>query len=94
MFGLFILFCGLTHAIAVLNLFITYYWLDGAIKILTAIFSGLTLVEFVEVPSYVKDTYTGEEYRELINKNKELDSKNIELENRITHLEKLINNNG
>lgn len=81
MFGIFILFCGFTHAIGVLNLFVTYYWLDGAIKTVCAIFSGLTAVKFITVPSILRDMYTGDEYRELM-------KKNAELEKRVSLLEK------
>lgn len=47
MFAGFIFLCGITHAIGVLNLWVTFYWIDGLLKILTAIFSAgvaLTLV--------------------------------------------------
>lgn len=81
MFGIFIFFCGLTHAMGVLNLYVTFYWLDGAIKTVCAIFSLLTAFKFVAVPGILKDMYTGEEYRQLMLKNKEL-------EERLTKLEK------
>lgn len=72
MFGIFIMFCGLTHIMGVLNLYVTYYWLDGAIKVICAIFSGFTAVNIIEVPDMIKDTISGEKYRELLRENKEI----------------------
>jgi hypothetical protein len=40
-FGGFIFFCGLTHAIAVVNIYITFYWIDGILKLITCWFSVL-----------------------------------------------------
>lgn len=65
MFGVFIFLCGLTHAMGVLNLWISYYWLDGAIKALCAVFSLFTAALFFRAPSILKDLYIGTEYKEL-----------------------------
>lgn len=67
LFGIFILFCGLTHAIGVLNLYITFYWIDGAVKIICAIFSGLVAINFLPAVSIIKDMRTNEEYKMLEN---------------------------
>ena len=42
MFALFIFFCGITHAMAILNLWQGYYFLAGLAKLLTGIVSGVT----------------------------------------------------
>lgn len=68
MFGIFILFCGLTHFMGVLNLWITYYWLDGAIKVICAIFSCLVAINFLPAASMIKDMRTEEEYKHLEDK--------------------------
>jgi len=44
MFGLFILACGMTHAMAVWTIWVPAYWLDGGIKALTAAVSLATAV--------------------------------------------------
>ncbi len=54
-FGGFIFFCGLTHLMGVINLWVTYYWLDGIIKLFTAWFSLLVFIGLVK------------RYHELIN---------------------------
>lgn len=38
-FGIFILACGLTHVMAILNVWQTHYWLEGAIKVAAALTS-------------------------------------------------------
>lgn len=45
LFSSFILFCGLTHIMAIITLWYPIYWLSGFIKILTAIISLLTAFE-------------------------------------------------
>lgn len=44
MFGLFILACGLTHAMGVWTIWVPAYWLDGGIKAVTAAVSVATAV--------------------------------------------------
>lgn len=75
MFGIFILFCGFTHGMGVLNLWVTYYWIDGAVKAVCAIFSGLTAVYSISVPKVLRDLYTGDEYRSLQRKYDQLEER-------------------
>ncbi|BAQ62807.1 two-component hybrid sensor and regulator [Geminocystis sp. NIES-3708] len=49
LFSAFILFCGLTHLIAIITLWYPIYWLSGFIKILTAIISVLTAFELLTI---------------------------------------------
>ncbi|MGZ8190162.1 MAG: sensor histidine kinase [Methylococcaceae bacterium] len=44
MCGLFILACGITHLLSIMIIWIPLYWLDGTVKAITSIFSGLTAV--------------------------------------------------
>jgi hypothetical protein len=44
LFGAFIFLCALTHYMAVLTVYLAWYWFEGAIKALTAVVSALTAV--------------------------------------------------
>lgn len=46
-FGGFIFFCGLTHLVSIINIFITFYWLDGLVKLMTCWFSFLVFIHLV-----------------------------------------------
>lgn len=81
MFGIFIFFCGLTHAIGVLNLSVTFYWLDGLVKAICAIFSIITALLFYKIPEVLSNLHTQEEHQ---HQQEEIDK----LRDRITLLEK------
>jgi signal transduction histidine kinase len=49
MFGAFILGCGTTHLMGIWTLWIPTYWLDGGIKLATAVFSIVTAVLLVPI---------------------------------------------
>lgn len=49
LFSCFILFCGLTHSIAIITLWNPIYWLSGLMKALTAIISVLTAFELYPI---------------------------------------------
>ena len=71
-FGGFVFFGGLTHAISILDLFKTYYWLDGILKLITAWFCLLVALSvFKEYPK-LKQIKTPQEYKDLANKLNEL----------------------
>jgi Co/Zn/Cd efflux system component len=80
MFAAFILFCGLTHAIGVVNLFKTYYWLDGIFKIVAAAASLGTAVTLIQGYRYFKVLKTPEAYQDLANQIKELRKENENLQ--------------
>lgn len=82
MFGVFIMFCGLTHFIGVLNLYVTFYWLDGAVKIICAIFSGLVAINFLPAVSIIKEIKSNEEYHALENKYDQLKVRLDKIENK------------
>lgn len=54
-FGAFILFCGLTHFMAVWNLWHSSYWLSGLIKVITAIASVSTWIFLFPVGAKVAE---------------------------------------
>lgn len=64
-FGGFIFFCGLTHLVGVLNIFITYYWIDGIVKLITAWFSILVLISLIRAYPEMKNIKTPREFEEL-----------------------------
>jgi signal transduction histidine kinase len=45
-FGIFILACGLTHLMEVIVIWFPFYWLSVAVKVVTAVASGVTAVAF------------------------------------------------
>lgn len=55
MFGGFISLCGITHLISVINLWVTFYWIDGLFKMLTAIFSAAVALTLRQDFSKIKD---------------------------------------
>src|SRR5690242_660264 len=46
MFGLFIFLCGTTHVMNIITVWVPTYRLDGVIKLLTAIASIMTVIDF------------------------------------------------
>lgn len=44
LFGIFIFACGTTHLMSILNMWKAYYWLEGGIKLMTAIVSITTAI--------------------------------------------------
>jgi hypothetical protein len=55
MFGGFISMCGVTHLIGVLNIWITFYWIDGLFKMFTAVFSaGVALTLWSDMKSIME----------------------------------------
>jgi hypothetical protein len=64
-FAGFIFFCGITHLIGVINLYITLYWLDGAAKFMTAWFSVLVMRSLYIHAKKIKTVHTPEEYAKL-----------------------------
>lgn len=68
LYALFICLCGLTHLIGVINIFHTYYWLDGFVKGLTAIVSVLVSLYTWSFLQKIKGMRTAEEYHELENR--------------------------
>jgi chemotaxis family two-component system sensor kinase Cph1 len=65
MYGGFILLCGLTHWFGVLNLWVTYYWLDGLVKMATAIFSASVAVVFHADSKNMRKMKSSQEYERL-----------------------------
>src|SRR5919108_1441910 len=49
MFGAFIFGCGTTHLMGIWTLWVPTYWLDGGIKLATAVFSIVTAVLLVPI---------------------------------------------
>lgn len=69
-FGLFILLCGVTHAMSVLTVWHPYYWLDGMLKFATAVVSVITaflvwplIPKLLTLPSHRELARTKEELR-------------------------------
>jgi divalent metal cation (Fe/Co/Zn/Cd) transporter len=48
-FALFILFCGLTHHVEILVMWLPWYWFQGIVKIVTAAFSVATAVQLARL---------------------------------------------
>lgn len=46
LFASFILFCGMTHLMDILNIWAGAYWFEGILKLITAIFSVLAFNKF------------------------------------------------
>lgn len=44
MFAAFIFLCGITHLVSVINLWVTYYWIDAYINMLTAFVSMIVFI--------------------------------------------------
>lgn len=64
-FAGFIFFCGITHLVGVLNLWITFYWLDGIVKLATLIFSGLVCFSMFKNIKRIMSLRTSAELKEL-----------------------------
>lgn len=88
MFGIFIMFCGLTHLMGVINLWVTYYWVDGAVKVLCAISSCLVAIYFLPAASVMKEMKTNEEYKEVTDKLELMESKFAGIKIQLEKLEK------
>jgi hypothetical protein len=67
-FAGFIFFCGLTHFFGVLNLYVTYYWLDGAVGLVTAWFSILVFAQVLKNYKKIKAVKTPREFEEVRDK--------------------------
>jgi hypothetical protein len=55
MFAGFISLCAITHLISVLNIWVTFYWIDGLFKMLTAIFSAAVALTLRQDFSKIKE---------------------------------------
>ncbi len=75
MFGAFIFLCGITHLIGVINLFVTFYWLDGAIKGLTAIVSIIVAIKFLPATNELRGMRTEQEFKEIEDRLHELEKR-------------------
>lgn len=72
MFAGFIFLCGITHLIGAINIFITFYWLDGIVKLLTCWFSIAVAIEFFRAAKNIRGFKTPQEYKELADEIEEL----------------------
>lgn len=63
---------SLTHLMGVLNLFITYYWLDAAVKLAAGWFGLAIAITFMRTVNDIKSIKTPEQYRELADQLKKL----------------------
>lgn len=82
MFGVFILLCGLTHAMNVIDMFLGYYWLSAVITTLCAIASVFVVVVLVPSVSSLKGMKTEAEYKELQDKYYDLKQRLDAIENK------------
>lgn len=64
-FGGFLILAGIAHLIAVLNIFVAYYWIDGIFKLATAWFSILTFISLIRSFNDIKDLPTPQECERL-----------------------------
>jgi hypothetical protein len=71
-FAGFIFFCGITHLMGFLNLIVTFYWIDGIAKLLTAWFSGLVCLALYREYPNMKNIMTPKEIAELTERYEEL----------------------
>jgi two-component system NtrC family sensor kinase len=70
--GGFIFFCGITHVIGVINIYVTYYWVDGIFKLATACVSLFAFAAFVKSFKYLKNMATPAQYAALQKKLEEV----------------------
>lgn len=64
-FGGFIFFCGLTHLFGVINLFKTWYWIDGFVLLATAWFSILVFLLLIRDFKKMKEIKSPKEIQEM-----------------------------
>lgn len=81
MFGTFIMLCGFTHFFEVIDLYITFYWLDGIVKCVTAMVSIVVAVKFLPAARALRNMKTEKEYHELEDKYNKLEERLKTLEN-------------
>lgn len=80
LFSAFILTCGTTHAMEIVTLWYPFYWLSGAIKVITALISMLTAIElFPLIPKAL--AIPSPSHLEALNQ--EISQFNTELEQRV-----------
>lgn len=72
MYAGFIFLCGLTHLIGVINLWVTFYWVDGILKLLTAWFSIATAISFIRAHKLIKEMKSPGEYQRLADELRDL----------------------
>lgn len=71
-FGGFIFFCGLTHLVGVVNLYITFYWIDGIVKLITCWFSLLVCIALARDFSKLKSIKSPEQWNDISRKMSEV----------------------
>jgi|SRR6185437_7780112 len=81
MYGVFIFLCGLTHLMAVINLYVAFYWLGAAVEAICAMVSVVVMISFIIAMNQVRGMKTKEEYDQL-------ESKYVELLKRVEKIEK------
>lgn len=83
-FGGFIICCGITHLVSVINIWVTFYWLDGITKLFTAWFSILVFLQLIKDFNKIKQLKTPAEFNELANRYNEL-LEAMHIHNKINH---------
>lgn len=73
----FIFLCGLTHVNEIINLWYSYYYYSGSIKLITAVVSVATVVELIKNKRKILLIPSPEQ---LINQNRKLETLNEELD--------------